>query len=140
MSRRIKLAKPNPDDQVRIELGREGDIAQFRLKPITIDVEDELEVCQENILGALEPDFEAAEHEDNEEGEDDTTRRVRLAREQRIKLVAAKVSQLDVLLEPVDGRKRTPSEILLQEYERGAVTRDEIDKLILDIVEAGRPT
>jgi hypothetical protein len=123
MTRTLKLTDIDPG--VQVELGREGAVNTFRMKPITIDVEEELM---------------DVERELNRVREDENAR--------PIDLMKAQVAQLDVILEPVpvpagDGetsKPKTPSEALLPPYEQGKVTARQINHLVNSMMSAARPT
>lgn len=138
MSQRIKLPPRDPD--VRVELGEGSNIVEFKLKPITLEIEEQLEdLARRNREVEANPDSKVMD------------------------ITVAEVAQLDVILEPVASpagdRPRTvctvPSEILIGQrgdptaeppveerpgYVTGAVTRAQIQHTVQRITEAARPT
>lgn len=138
MAQRIKL--PPRDPGVRVELGEGSDVVEFRLKPVTLEIEEALTEMQR----------ESREVEANPDSKP-------------LDVCEVEVKQLDILLEPVAGpagdRERTvptvPSEILIGDlgdesaepprpprpgYVTGAVTRGQIQATCQRIFEAARPT
>lgn len=124
MGRTIKMAKVDPG--ITVEVGPSDDTAEFKMKPITQEVEDDLDDCSREIQRVME--------------NPDSTPRDRCE---------AIVSQLDAMLEPLprpagdvlsDRQKRTPSQILLPAYDEQKITRAQINDLVDKLVAAGRPT
>lgn len=133
MSQRIKLPKRDPG--VRVDLGPEGAEVEFALKPITLEIEEELkQIERENAEVQMNPDSSALD------------------------LAEAELRQLDVILEPTGKQQNSkawsqvPSELLLgcagegEKEERqpgyltGDVTRSQIQSTVARIIQAARPT
>jgi hypothetical protein len=138
MATRIKV--PARDPGVRVELGEHlGSISDFKLKPITMEIEEELNELQ-RVSRQVEENPDSKPFD----------------------LAEAEVKQLDVILEPVarpagDGPREEllPSEIMLGDlgeetgdpprprregYVTGAVTRSQIQATVIRVIEAARPT
>ncbi len=136
MSQRIKL--PSRDPGVKVELGQGDELTEFKMKPVTIDIEEELNEC----IRA------AADVEANPDSKP-------------IDLAEAEVAQLDIILEPLprpagDTKEdRKPSELLIGDvgdetadppvrprpgYVTGDVTRAQIQSTVARIISAARPT
>lgn len=117
----LKLAKP---PKIEVTLDHEGQKVAFKMKPVTMEVEDALDDCSREIRRINEnPDSKPLE---------------------RTTAIAA---QLDVLLLPVPVAAGDvprdippPSEILLAAYEAGQVEGIQIRKLVDDMVTQARPT
>lgn len=121
MTQRIKL--PNRDPGVRVELGEGSDVVEYKMRPVTMAIEEELDQLER----------EAREIEANPDAKP-------------IDHCEAEVKQLDIILEPLPrpaGDQKTdpkPSEILMPAYEKGDVTRAQIRHTVSRIVAAARPT
>lgn len=138
MATRIKL--PARDPGVRVELGEGSNVVEFKMIPITMEIEEALEDLRR----------QSQEIEANPDSKP-------------IDLAEAEVAQLDVILEPVAApagdRERTcptvPSEILIGDegdpeatpprepvpgYKTGHVTRSQIQHTVARVIEAARPT
>ena len=136
MSQRIKL--PSRDPGVRVELGAEGNVVEYALKPVTLDIEEQLhDISRENEEVQMNPDSRPRD------------------------IAEAEVRQLDVILEPtsapINGKAATtvPSEMLMGDpgdpdadpprpprpgYLTGAITRGQIQTTVQRIIQAARPT
>lgn len=124
MGRTIKMAKVDPG--ITVEVGPPDDTVEFKMKPITQEVEDDLDDCSREIQRVME-------------NEDSTPR-------DRCESI---VNQLDAMLEPLprpagdvvsEKAKRKPSEILMAAYDSQKITRAQINDLVDKLVAAGRPT
>lgn len=123
MTQRLKL--PDIDPGVTIELGSGTDAVEFKMKPVTLDVEEALdEVHREIDRVAENPDSGPLDR------------------------MEVQLKQLDVLFDPLPrpggdvdtGRPKTPSEALLPGYKDKKVTARQINNLIGRMMEAARPT
>lgn len=124
MGRTIKMAKVDPG--ITVEVGPSDDTVEFKMLPITQEVEDDLDDCSREIQRVME--------------QENSTPRDRCE---------SIVAQLDVMLAPLprpagdvvsDAAKRKPSEILLAAYDAQKITRSQINDLVDKLVAAGRPT
>lgn len=124
MARRLTL--PDIDPNVVIELGKGDKVSEFKMKIVTLAVEEELEDVQE------EMDRVAA-----------------ASGSKPLDRMEAQVKQLDVLFEEMPrpagdvdavGRPKTPTEALIAPYKDGKVTARQINSLIGQMMEAARPT
>lgn len=121
MAQRIKL--PPRDPGVKVELGEGSDVTEYRMKPVTMEIEEELKQLERETL-ELESNPDAKAYD----------------------LTEAEVKQLDIILEPLPrpgGDTKVdpkPSEILMPAYEKGEVTRAQIRHTVARIVSAARPT
>lgn len=123
MAQRIKL--PDRDPNVRVELGsqKDGSLTEYRMRPVTMEIEEELDQLQR----------ESLELEANPDSKP-------------IDLCEAEVRQLDIVLEPLprpdgdSGSDPTPSELLIPSYKNGDVTRSQIRHMVGRIVASARPT
>jgi hypothetical protein len=124
MGRTIKMAKVDPG--ITVEVGTPDDTVEFKMKPITQEVEDDLDDCSREIQRVME--------------NPDSTPRDRCE---------SIVAQLDAMLEPLprpggdvvgEHQKRQPSEILMTAYDSQKITRAQVNDLVDKLVAAGRPT
>lgn len=124
MARRLKL--PDIDPDVTIELGVKGALTEFKMKIVTLAVEEELEEVQ-----------------------DEMDRVASSSGAKPLDRMEAQVKQLDALFEEMprpggdtvrEGRVKTPSEALIPPYKEGKVTARQINALIGQMMEAARPT
>jgi len=135
VAQRIKLPKRDPG--IRVELGPEGQLVEFALKPMTLQIEEELhDIRREN-----------AEIEENPDS-------------RPLDFAEAELRQLDVVLEPTNANRNqgavttVPSEVMLGDtgdpdadppreprpgYLTGAITRGQIQETLARIMGALRP-
>lgn len=123
MTQRLKL--PDIDPGVTIELGKGTDAVEFKMKAVTLSVEEELEEVHRQIDRVAEnPDSKPLDR------------------------MEAQLAQLDVLFEPLKkpagdvdtGRATKPSELLLPGYKNNEITARQINNLIARMMDAARPT
>lgn len=123
MTQRLKL--PDIDPGVTIELGKGTDAVEFKMKAVTLSVEEELDGVHREIDRVAEnPDSGPLDR------------------------MEVQLKQLDVLFEPLPrpggdvdtGRAQTPSEVLLPAYKSEEITARQINNLIARMMEAARPT
>jgi hypothetical protein len=114
------------DPGIEVELEWKGQKLDFKMKPVTLEVEDELDECSREIQRV---------------NENSDSRPI-----DRTQAIAA---QLDVLLVPLprpagdtggESTPTKPTDILLPAYEAGEVTGMQIRKLVDDMVTQARPT
>jgi len=115
---------PGFDPKATVEIPHDGKTLDFKVLPITIDIEEALEACQKTA-------FEVQNDE----------------RSGPLDLFTAEAEQLDVILEPVArpaGDQATappqPSAILIEAYKGKKFTRSQLRGLVGEIIEAARPT
>jgi hypothetical protein len=129
VGQRIKLPKRDPG--IRVELGPEGKVVEFALKPMTLEIEEELhDIRRENATIEESPDSRPLD------------------------FAEAELRQLDVVLEATNANKNegaattVPSEVMLGDpdadpprpgYLTGEITRGQIQDTLARIMGALRP-
>lgn len=120
MAKRLKLKGSGSGVTVELD-NRKGLNAVYKMKPITLDVEEELDDCAREI-DRLAEDFETRPLE-------------------RMEALAA---QLDVMLTredaPPGDKPLKPTDLLMPAYKAGDVTGMEIKDLVREMITAARPT
>jgi hypothetical protein len=129
VGQRIKLPKRDPG--IRVELGPESQLVEFALKPMTLEIEEQLhDIRRENLTVEENPDSRPLD------------------------FAEAELRQLDVVLEVTNANRNqdapttVPSEVMLGDpdgdpprpgYLTGDITRGQIQETLARIMGALRP-
>jgi hypothetical protein len=122
MSQRVKLPKIDPGVTVDIADPESGTEHHFKMIPITLEVEEQIEELQKETTAV--------------ENNPDST---------PVDRMEVQVKQLDIVLVPVERpagdkfEEKTPTELLIPGYKDGKVTATQIRALVQNIVERSRP-
>lgn len=135
MASRIKL--PNRDSGTRVELGPEGSLVEFRVKPVTLEIENELADIQlENQRIEENPDSRPQDFAEAEIRQLDV---ILEATEAPVNASAVTKVPSEVLLGDLGDPEATPPRERREGYLTGAITRAQIREVTARIMATVRP-